>query len=63
MKKLLMTLSAAALLFAFVGCKEKSASEKLSDSMKDASKKVEKAAKGAEKDADKAMKDAEKALD
>ncbi len=62
MKKFLMMLAAVSMLFAFTGCKEKSASEKLGDSVKKVSKDAEKAAKQAEKDASKAMKDAEKSM-
>jgi hypothetical protein len=63
MKKFLMMLAAASMVFAFTGCKEKSASEKLGDSVKQMSKDGEKAAKEAKKDASKALDDAKKSLD
>lgn len=63
MKKFLMMLAAVSMLFAFSGCKEKSASEKLGDSLKEMSKDAGKAADKASKDASKALDDAKKSMD
>jgi hypothetical protein len=56
MKKFLMTLLLGAMVFSFTGCKEKSASEKLGDSLKKSEKQLEKDAKKAKKEVDKALK-------
>ena len=63
MKKFLMMLAVVSMVFAFTGCKEKSASEKFGDSLKNMSEQAEDAAKDAQKDASKALDDAKKSME
>ncbi|MFA6929012.1 MAG: hypothetical protein WCT05_01700 [Lentisphaeria bacterium] len=63
MKKFFMMLAVLSMVFAFTGCKEKSTTEKLGDSLKNMSEKAEDAAKDAEKGAEKALDDAKKSMD
>ncbi|MCH6258473.1 hypothetical protein MLD52_18070 [Puniceicoccaceae bacterium K14] len=63
MKKSISLLSILALTFgAFIGCAEKSESEKAADSMEKAAGQMEKEAESAAKEAEKAAEEAKKAL-
>ncbi|MCK5802886.1 MAG: hypothetical protein KAI66_08640 [Lentisphaeria bacterium] len=63
MKKLMMMMFCAAMVFAVVGCKEKTTSEKAADAIESAKEDAAAATKDAEKEAEAAKAEAAKKLD